>query len=84
MIRHLRGTHRPGRDRPAIRLHTPPRAKKNGTHCVPSAAAGRAGEGTWARRRLLAASRYRDIMFMLTLCITHSVPTITIAPVSTV
>ncbi len=28
--------------------------------------------------------RYRDIMFMVTLCITHSVPTIRIAAVSTV
>ncbi len=33
---------------------------------------------------LRLAAAQRDIMFMLTLCITHSVPTIRIAAVSTV
>lgn len=41
---------------------------------------GAHGEGSPARRD----AAQRDIMFMLTLCITHSVPTITIAAVSTV
>lgn len=35
-------------------------------------------------RPLRLAAAQRDIMFMLTLCITHSVPTIRIAAVSTV